>query len=43
MNRTKGFVNLNRYKSGGAVKKLNKTRYNKDGSRREKERTKKHG
>ncbi len=42
MNRTRGFVNRNRYKSGRAVKKLNKSLYNKGESRREKERTK-HG
>ena len=27
MNRTKGFVNLNRFKSGRAIKKLSKTVY----------------
>ena len=27
MNRTKGFVNLNRFKSGRAIKQLNKARY----------------
>jgi len=27
MNRTRGFVNLNRFKSGRAIKQLNKARY----------------
>jgi hypothetical protein len=27
MNRTKGFVNLNRFKSGRAIKKLSKASY----------------
>ena len=29
MNRTKGFVNLNRFKSGRAIKKLSKASYDK--------------
>ena len=29
MNRTKGFVNLNRFKSGRAIKKLSKAVYDK--------------
>ena len=29
VNRTKGFVNLNRFKSGRAIKKLGKTVYDK--------------
>lgn len=29
MNRTKGFVNLNRFKSGRAIKKLTKSLYTK--------------
>ncbi len=33
MNRTRGFVNLNRFKSGQAIKKLGKATYDK-GKRR---------
>jgi len=29
MNRTKGFVNLNRFKSGRAIKRLSKAEYDK--------------
>jgi hypothetical protein len=33
MNRTKGFVNLNRFKSGRAIKKLGKASYDKRGKK----------
>lgn len=34
MNRTRGFVNLNRFKSGRAIKKLGKSLYSKSENRR---------
>ena len=40
MNRTRGFVNLNRFKSGRAIKKLSKSFYHKGESRRGKGRVK---
>ncbi len=36
LNRTKGFVNLNRFKSGRAIKRLGKTSYNELKKTREK-------
>ena len=42
MNRARGFVNLNRFKSGRAIKKLGKSVYRKSENKREKARVK-HG
>ena len=36
MDRTKGFINLNRFKSGRAIKKLGKVIYDKRKDRRKK-------
>ena len=36
MNRTRGFVNLNRFKSGRAVKKLSKASYDRRKKRQKK-------
>ncbi len=36
MNRTRGFVNLNRFRSGRAIKRLTKSLYNKSDNKRKK-------
>lgn len=42
MNRTRGFVNLNRFKSGRAIKRLSKTVYRQSENKSKKARVK-HG